>query len=342
MRQARQPAEKEKQQLLDMKQKEVGRIALRAQMILLSVRGFSVPNIAHILDTSDVTIYKWIERFNEDGPDGLYDLPRSGRPPKVDDSVKETIQEVLNEPPVALDYNFNFWTVPLLTQHLQETFDRTFCRETIRRSLHALDFRWRRPRWSVEREDPEAADLMWAICEAVLDAPEETRIFIQDETIFKTLPPLRHMWMRKGEQVRIPTPIQNKDVHLYGALELNSGEIFSTFHPKGRSEYTICYLEQLEANYPEQQILVLWDQARYHTSKAVTEWLEQHPRITTMLLPKYAADLNPIEAIWRHLKNRVAANLTRSLKAIKEAVIRFFKEHQPIELLKMAGLQLDS
>jgi transposase len=338
VRQARQPNEQEYQELRRMTQQEIGRVALRSQIILLSTSGFSVPDIAEIQDTSDVTIYKWLDRFDEDGPDGLYDLPRSGRPPKVDEAVNEAIEETMSEPPTEQGYNFTFWTVPLLTEHLQQITDKQFCTETIRNALHGLGFRWRRPRWAVDREDPEAATIMKAICQAVLSATEETLIFIEDETILKLLPPLRQMWMRRGQQVRVPTPAHNDDVCLYGVLELNSGDSFYAFHDKGRSDYTICYLEQLQKQYPEKPILLLWDQARYHTSQAVENWLAQQSQITVMLLPKYAAELNPIEAIWRQLKKQVAANLTRSLEAIKQAVERFFQEHQPIDLLRMAGL----
>lgn len=339
---ARQPSEAEREELERMTQQEVGRVALRAQMILLSVRGFTVPDIAGIQETSDVTVYKWLERFDNEGPEGLYDRPRSGRPAEVDEEVEEAIEETMAEPPTENGYNFTFWTVPLLTEHLQETLEKSFCQETIRSALHALDFRWRRPRWAVTRQDPEKAARMWAIYEAILDADDETLILIEDETILKLLPPLRRMWMRKGEQVLVPTPPENDDVCLYGVLELNTGDTFCAFHERGRSDFTIAYLQQLLENYPERPILLIWDQAKYHTSHAVEEWLAQQPRITTMLLPKYAPELNPVEHIWRQLKNQVAANLTRSMTAIQEAVERFFQQHLPSDLLTMAGLSPSS
>lgn len=335
---ARQPTESERTELERMIQQEVGRVAMRAQMILLSARDFTVPDIADIQEISDVSVYKWIERFDDEGPEGLYDRPRSGRPPEVDENVQEVIDETMSEPPTEQGYNFTFWTVPLLTQHLMQTLERTFCQETIRTSLHELDFRWRRPRWAVQRQDPQEAERMWAIWEAVLNAGDETLILIEDETIFKLLPPLRNMWMRQGQQVRVPTPPKNEDIYLYGTLELNTGDTFCAFQDKGRSDETIAYLEQLLKNYPEQPILLIWDQANYHTSQAVETWLAQQPRITMMLLPKYAAELNPVEHIWRQLKKQVAANLTRSLAAIKKAVKRFFEQHTPAELLTMAGL----
>lgn len=308
MRFARQPTEEEREELERMTQQEVGRVALRAQMILLSAREFTAPEIADIQNTSDVSVYKWLDRFDEEGPEGLYDRPRSGRPPKVDEETEQVIEETMSEPPTEEGYNFTCWTVPLLTEHLQQTLGKTFCPETIRRALHALGFRWRRPRWAVMREDPQEAELMWAIWEAVASA----------------------------------TPDHNEDICLYGVLELNSGETFHAYHDKGRSDYTIAYLKQLLDRYPQRPILLIWDQATYHTSGAVEEWLAEHPRITTMELPKYAPELNPVEHIWRQLKDRAAANLTRSLQSIQDACDRFFQQHCSDEILKMAGLAVHS
>lgn len=338
LRQVRPPKKKEKKELERMTQQEVGRVALRAQMILLSARGFSVPDIANIQDTSDVTLYNWLDRFDAEGPAGLYDRPREGRPPKVTEHIEEVVEETMSQPPTEQNYNFTYWTVPLLVEHLKRTVQESFCAETIRTLLHRLGFRCRRPRWAVVRDDPQKAERMRAIAQAILTAEEETVVLLEDETIFKSLPPLRKMWMRIGQQTRIPTPFQNNDTCLYGALELNQGECVYAFHDKAKSENTIAYLEQLLAHYPDQPILLIWDQARFHTSQLVEEWLADHPRITTMLLPKYAPELNPIEDIWQVLKDRVAANLTRSIEAIQAACIRFFDEEQPTDLLRMAGL----
>jgi len=338
VRQARQPSKQERTDLEQMTQQAVGRVALRAQMVLLSARGLSALEIAQIQQISDVTVYKWLDRFDKEGPHGLYDRERSGRPAKVDAQTEAALEEAVSQSPTEHDYNFTYWTVPLLAQHLHQTLEKQVCPETVRLTRHRLGYRWRRPRWAIQRADPQAAQRMQAISQAVFAASAETVILVEDETIFKTLPPLRQMWMRKGQQHQVPTPKQNEACHLYGVLDLDTGQLFHAFHPDGNSETTIAYLEQLLAHYPQQPILLIWDQARYHTSHRVRHWLAQQPRLTIRLLPKYAAELNPIEAIWRQLKDRVAANLTRSLDQIQHACERFFQQHRPIELLRLAGL----
>jgi transposase len=178
---ARQPTKPEEQELERMTQQAVGRVALRAQIILLSARGFTVPDIADIQQTSEVTVYKWLNRFDAEGPAGLYDRPRSGRPPKVDQDTQQVIEEAVSEPPTEQGYNFTYWTVPLLSQHVRQTLDKQLCHETVRIALHALGFRWRRPRWATPREDPQAAQRMQAIARAVFKAQEGTVILLEEK-----------------------------------------------------------------------------------------------------------------------------------------------------------------
>src|SRR4051794_35515124 len=59
----------------------VGRVALRAQMVLLSDRGHSVPQIAAIHRCGCDVVRTWLHRYQAAGTAGLADLPRSGRPP---------------------------------------------------------------------------------------------------------------------------------------------------------------------------------------------------------------------------------------------------------------------
>jgi transposase len=338
MRFVRQPSEAERQELERMTRQELGRVAIRAHMILLSARGYTVPDIVQIHDTTNVTVYTWFNRFDARGPEGLYDLPRSGRPPKVDQEVKEQVQEAVSEPPTERGYNFTVWTTPLLRQYIEEQLGVQLCEDTIRCLLHALGFRWRRPRWAVEREDPQAHEIMVGIARTMWRAEPDTVFLVQDETRFRTLPPLRRMWMRKGQQAHIATPYQNERFYSYGALELDSGSWVDGLFENANSEATIRYLEHLLAAYPDAPIVVIWDQAKYHTSQKVQGWIEQHERLKALLLPKYAPELNPVEHIWRVVKQRVAANLTRTVDSLKAAYRSFFDDQSAQDLLRTASL----
>jgi transposase len=161
-----------------MTQQEVGRVALRAQMVQLSRQNYDVPEIAAIQQCSTVTIYKWLNRFNEEGPPGLYDRPRSGRPPKIKPATKEVMAETVSVPRLEEGYNFTYWTVPLLTQPLKEKLKVTVCQETVRTTLYELEFRWRRPGWAVKRQVPHLSDIMKRIAPAIFTSEPDQLILV--------------------------------------------------------------------------------------------------------------------------------------------------------------------
>jgi transposase len=244
-----------------------------------------VSEIVEIYNSSNVSVYKWLDRFDAQGPAGLYDQPRSGRPPKVDAEVKQAMEETLSKPPTSQGYNFTIWTTPLLRKHIEKELGVALCCDTIRRTLHDLNFRWRRPRWAVQRKDPQAAQRMLTIAKTIWNAEPGTLFLVEDETRFTTLPPLRRMWMQKGHQLRIPTPEQNERFYSYATLDLENGDWFDCFFEKANSDSTLSFLKRLLKAYPQNPILLIWDQAKYHVSLKVQKWIDQQERLTVLLLP---------------------------------------------------------
>jgi transposase len=52
-----------------------------------------------------------------------------------------------------------------------------------------------------------------------------------------------------------------------------------------------------------QHIILIQDGARYHTSAAMQAFFEQHQhRLSVYQLPSYSPDFNPIEKLWKKIK----------------------------------------
>src|ERR671936_66295 len=75
-------SDKQRQELEQVSSQAVGRVALRAQMVLLSARGYRVPQIAAIHACGQAVVRLWLHRYAHQGVAGLADAPRSGCPPK--------------------------------------------------------------------------------------------------------------------------------------------------------------------------------------------------------------------------------------------------------------------
>ena len=288
---------------------------------------------------TNITVYKWLDRFEDNGPEGLYDEEREGRPPKLDEEARQFLEETVEQSPTELGYNFTRWTLPLLTSHLQREPGVEVSTETVRKTLDDIGFCWSRPRRAAPAADTQRQQEVQEEIDARLEAAaDDDVIFYIDEADFKRLPVIRGMWMRCGHQKRIPALRQNTSFTLYEALNPCTGEELHARFEKAISDHTITFLEQIASTYPDKPVTIIWDQASFHTSNQVQQWLDDHTRFEVILLPPRSPQMNPVEDIWRHVKNRVAANLRRTLDALADACDCFFHAQAPHDLKRLAGL----
>src|SRR6516165_8606563 len=76
--------------------------------------------------------------------------------------------------------------------------------------------------------------------------------------------------------------------------------------------------------YAGRKIRLVCDNGRFHTTKAVTAWLEAHKdQIEVYWLPPYCPSLNRIERLWGHLKRTILANV---LFATLEDLVAAFRK----------------
>ena len=72
--------QQQRHELTTLSHQAIGGVALRAQMVLLSDRGFSVPQIAAIHDCGEDVVRTWLHRHQSKGAYRLEDEPKSGHP----------------------------------------------------------------------------------------------------------------------------------------------------------------------------------------------------------------------------------------------------------------------
>jgi transposase len=104
----------------------------RAAAINLLQSGHSPQEVAVALGVSTQTVRAWRRRYEAEGPDGLSDRARSGRPRKADAQYIDTLESTLATSPDDIGYDDAAgWTVQLLCDHMkQETGVRLGHRQT--------------------------------------------------------------------------------------------------------------------------------------------------------------------------------------------------------------------
>lgn len=135
------------------------RLVERARIIWQASQGCAVAEIAERLNVSEITVGRWLKRFNTLGLAGLHDQARSGRPPTYTAEERAEVVATALTNPQTLKLPFASWTLDRLEVYLNEQRGIAIKRSRIDEILLAEGLRWRsQETWFSERVDPEFAE----------------------------------------------------------------------------------------------------------------------------------------------------------------------------------------
>jgi transposase len=132
-----------------------GRQYRRTQALLWLAQGERPTAVAQRLQVHRDTLYAWAARYRERAPQRvparLMDGARAGRPRRLGARVETALVMVLETEPHTQGYRAAQWTTPLLCRYLREHQACVASAVTVRRGLHRLGYRWKRPRYVLAR-----------------------------------------------------------------------------------------------------------------------------------------------------------------------------------------------
>ena len=127
------------------------------------------------------------------------------------------------------------------------------------------------------------------------------RIFFQDETRIGQKGRVCRRWFTRGKR---PTGLIDQRytfAYLYGAVEAETENSFALVLPEVNTHNMQVFIDKFSATIkPDEHVALLLDGAGWHSANDLTF----PPNITPIKLPPYAPELNPIERVWEHLKER--------------------------------------
>ncbi len=129
----------------------------RYRAVLLRGEGMTVDRVAQALECSPASVYAWTAAWRVVGAAGLREGEHRGRPRTLDAAGAGVLTGLVAEDPQTRGYQATGWTVPLLRTELARAGYPVGAR-TIRRALHRLGYRWKRPRYVLGRPDPAYAE----------------------------------------------------------------------------------------------------------------------------------------------------------------------------------------
>jgi len=126
---------------------EVRRLAQRAKdagqarrllAIAAVLDGSSREEAARLGGMDRQTLRDWVIRFNDEGPEGLINIPSPGAPAKLTTEHKAFLARIVEEGPVPAIHGVVRWRACDLIMRLHEEFGLSVSDDTIYRALHKL------------------------------------------------------------------------------------------------------------------------------------------------------------------------------------------------------------
>jgi hypothetical protein len=265
--------------------------------------------------------------------------------PPDDPECRATL-EILRRSPEQFGHTRSAWTVDLI-------------RRTALPGLASYSGVYKRlGRWKISRKearlhinspDPfyvEKLLVVEHVFRNALEEPDKHVLVFADEATFYRQPTLTRCYSARAERpLAVWNGAANTKFRICAGLDAVTGAVVPTF----RSSYNIPglnkWLRTLRGRYgPDVRICVAWDNWPVHAHAGVVETAESLG-IQLLSLPTYAPWTNPIEKVWRLLRQNVchmhAYQLKKDWPAFKEKIKAFLAQYQEpsVYILRYVGLE---
>jgi transposase len=151
--------------------------------------------------------------------------------------------------------------------------------------------------------------------------PEKTiRLYFQDEARVGQKGRLCHRWWPKGQRATGLCDRRFESTSIFGAVAPETGNAFGLILPQANTLTMSIFLEAFAETVPDDvHVVMVLDQAGWHGAKK----LVIPDNVTLVALPPYSPELNPVERVWLHLRERfLSLQLFADYDAIVDACCR--------------------
>ena len=279
---------------------------VRVRAIEAVLKGMPVSQTAATFGVDRTTLHRWLARYDQDGEMGLRRRPVSGRPRKLDDLTAKRLKRIVLAPATKFGFETDLWTVGRLHAVLVDRLNIDVSEDTVWRRLREAGLTWQTPERQYFEADPEKRR-RWQeeTIPKIRETLEKTGgiLYCEDEASVCLTPLLGKTWAERGKPRKVPVTGARASISAMSALSPKGRLVFRLHQKRITSVEVIDFLKQLLRQHPSRHIVVVMDQAKPHTSKMTTAFIESKARLDVFYLPPYSPDWNPDEKVWNHLKN---------------------------------------
>ena len=295
----------------------------RAAIVLLTAEGFGTVEIMHQTRKSKTCVWRWQERFAEEGVAGLLrDKTRPSRvPPLPPEVAARVVALTRTDPPTETTH----WTGAMMAEATGISVS------SVQRIWRAHGLQPHRVMQFKLSTDPKFIDKLRDVVGLYVDPPAHAIVLSVDEksqiqALDRTQPGLP---LKRG---RAGTMTHDYKRHgtttLFAALNVLDGTVIGRNMQRHRHQEFIRFLNTVEAAVPAGKLIhVILDNYGAHKHPRVRAWLHRHPRFTFHFVPTSCSWLNAVEGFFAKLsRRRLKRGVFRSVVDLQAAINRFVEE----------------
>lgn len=264
----------------------------RARLILALANGKTYSEIERELGTSRPTIARWKQRFEDQGLAGLDPQHKGSKPRTATPAVQAKVLRKTLKRPEDGSTHWSCRKMATASGISKSTVQRIWA--TARVKPHRLE------RYMASNDpnfEAKAADII----ALYLDPPQHAAVFCVDEKTaiqaLDRLDPVLPLSPGRAERHGFEY-YRHGTLSLYAALDVRTGKVAGKTAQRHTSAEFIEFLsEVVEQARWAKEIHIVLDNLSAHKTKAVAEFLENHPKVRFHFTPTYSSWLNQVE-IW--------------------------------------------
>jgi len=301
------------------------RLRERYQALYLGF-SFDWKTIAKIVGREYDTVLDWVKAYNEEGLESLKSDKPSGRQASLDSEQLKDFKNTVQTSPRKLGLKFSNWNCKNLSWFVKQKFLVSLCAERIRQILHELGFVLLKPSYKYVLADTrERMGFLRRFKRKFKKLKKDDMLMFLDEASVKQHPNIQPKWSLKGAKEFIGTFGNHAKINVFGAISHELGKAFHMKSKKLNSDMFMKFVEHLMMLNPTKHLVLVADNAPWHKSQKVLKFLENlTDKIEILWLPAYSPDFNPIEHLWRFMKEVVSNFFFPKIAEMINAITDFF------------------
>ena len=297
------------------KRERDGKVRDRIKAVLLYDKGWSIGTIAEALFLSEDAIREHITEYKDS---------KKLKPENGGSTEKLSIEQSIQLEKHLHSHTYLY--VKDIIVYVQSTWSITYSVPGMHNWLQRHDFSYKKPALVPGKANEQQQRAWLEEYEKLKQSlpPNETICFIDGVHPTHNVQPA-YGWIQKGVRKEIPANSGRSRINISGAVDVINQKVLVQEDQMLNAEATISFFRKIEEAYPEKnKIHVFCDNARYYRNKTVAEYL-MTSKVRLHFLPPYSPNLNPIERLWKWMKERVVYNTYyQEFEDFKSAVFGFF------------------